>query len=174
MNSRAIRFCGHLAKILRTNLFFIAGVLYLSIANPMGAQTAGQGAIPGTVTDSTGAVVTNATVIATNAATNVTSQRTSSSPACSLLRPCLRGPIPAPLQLRSPGNPELDAAMRKSFNMPKDFGTFVFEVDCINVWNKVVFSTPTATFGNSNFGQITSVAGSPRSRDFQFPGHLNF
>jgi hypothetical protein len=62
--------------------------------------------------------------------------------------------------LRGPGNQDLDAALRRSFNLPKDIGTFVFEVDCINVWNKVVFSNPASTFGSSNFGQISSVSGS--------------
>src|SRR5712691_8296153 len=83
-------------------------------------------------------------------------------------------PRTAPLTLRGPGNQNLDAALRKSFNLPKDIGTFVFEVDCINVWNKVTFSNPAATFGNSNFGQISSVSGTPGSRDFQFAGHFNF
>jgi hypothetical protein len=83
-------------------------------------------------------------------------------------------PRTAPLTLRGPGNQDLDAALRKSFNLPKDIGTFVFEVDCINVWNKVTFSSPAATFGNSNFGQISSVSGTPGSRDFQFAGHFNF
>jgi Carboxypeptidase regulatory-like domain/TonB dependent receptor len=83
-------------------------------------------------------------------------------------------PRTAPLTLRGPGNQDLDAALRKSFNLPKEIGTFVFEVDCINVWNKVVFSNPATTFGSSNFGQIGGVASSPGSRDFQFAGHLNF
>lgn len=42
-------------------------------------QTGGEGAINGTVTDSTGATVANATVTATNAATNVATTRTTSS-----------------------------------------------------------------------------------------------
>jgi Carboxypeptidase regulatory-like domain len=83
-------------------------------------------------------------------------------------------PRTAPLTLRGPGNQDLDAAVKRSFNLPKDIGTFVFEVDCINVWNKVIFSSPAATFGASNFGQISSVSGTPGSRDFQFAGHLNF
>jgi hypothetical protein len=83
-------------------------------------------------------------------------------------------PRTAPLTLRGPGNQDLDAALRRSFNLPRDIGTFVFEVDCINVWNKVVFSNPAQTFGNSNFGQISSVSSTPGSRDFQFAGHFNF
>jgi hypothetical protein len=83
-------------------------------------------------------------------------------------------PRTAPLQLRGPGTQNLDAAAKKSFNLPKEIGTFVFEVDCINVWNKVTFSAPPAIFGNANFGQISSVSGTPGSRDFQFAGHINF
>jgi Carboxypeptidase regulatory-like domain len=83
-------------------------------------------------------------------------------------------PRTAPLTLRGPGNQDLDAALRRSFNLPKDIGTFVFEVDCINIWNKVTFSSPGASFGTTGFGQITSVSGTPGSRDFQFAGHLNF
>jgi hypothetical protein len=83
-------------------------------------------------------------------------------------------PRTAPLTLRGPGNQDLDAALRRSFPLPRDIGTFVFEVDCINVWNKVVFNSPASTFGSSNFGQISGVASSPGSRDFQFAGHINF
>jgi hypothetical protein len=82
-------------------------------------------------------------------------------------------PRTAPLTLRNPGTQDLDASLHRSFPLPKDFGTFVFEVDCINVWNKVTMSAPAATFGASNFGTIGSVGGTA-SRDFQFAGHLNF
>jgi hypothetical protein len=97
-------------------------------------------------------------------------------------------PRTAALTLRGPGNQDFDAALRKSFNLPKDIGTFVFEVDCINVWNKVTFSAPNSTWAPTysyangvptisnvgSFGQITGVSGSPGSRDFQFAGHINF
>ncbi len=53
----------------------------MQIAGPVAvrAQTAGEGTISGTVTDSTGAAVPNAVVTATNMATNIATQRTSSS-----------------------------------------------------------------------------------------------
>jgi Carboxypeptidase regulatory-like domain/TonB dependent receptor len=76
------------------------------------------------------------------------------------------------LNLRNPGNQNLDASLHRSFALPKDFGTFVFEVDCLNVWNKVQMSNPVSTVGASNFGTIGGIANSPR--DFQFAGHLNF
>ena len=64
--------------------------------------------------------------------------------------------------------------LSRSFPLPKDFGTLVFEVDCLNVWNKVTFGNPVATFGAANFGTITGTAGSYSPRDFQFAGHINF
>ena len=76
------------------------------------------------------------------------------------------------LNLRNPGNQNLDTSLHRTFPLPKDFGTFVFEVDCLNTWNKVTFSGPSATFGASNFGQISGIANNPR--DFQFAGHFNF
>ena len=74
-------------------------------------------------------------------------------------------------------------SFRRSFALPHEFGTFVFQVDCVNVWNKVKFGDPNtawnATIVNNNitaytgsFGQISSASGSPR--DFQFSGHFNF
>jgi hypothetical protein len=76
------------------------------------------------------------------------------------------------LNLRNPGTQDLDAALHRSFSLPKEFGTFVFEVDCINVWNKVTMNGPAVNFGASNFGQIGGA--SANSRDFQFAGHYNF
>jgi hypothetical protein len=81
-------------------------------------------------------------------------------------------PRTQPINLRNPGQQNLDAALRRSFPLPKDIGSFVFEVDCLNVWNKTQFSGPGATYGASSFGQITGVANTPR--DFQFAGHINF
>ncbi|HEX3570929.1 MAG TPA: TonB-dependent receptor [Acidobacteriaceae bacterium] len=83
-------------------------------------------------------------------------------------------PRTQPLNLRGPGTQNLDARLSRSFPLPKDIGTFVFEVDCLNVWNKVTFGNPVATFGASNFGTITGTAGSYNPRDFQFAGHINF
>jgi hypothetical protein len=80
-------------------------------------------------------------------------------------------PRTLPLNLRSPGSQNLDTSLHRSFNLPKDM-TFVFEVDCLNTWNKVQFSAPASNFGASNFGQISSIANTPR--DFQFAGHINF
>jgi hypothetical protein len=78
------------------------------------------------------------------------------------------------LNLRNPGAQDFDAALHRSFGLPKDIGTFVFEVDCINVWNKVTMNGPAVNYPVSGFGTIGGVSGSPGPRDFQFAGHLNF
>jgi hypothetical protein len=57
----------------------LIAIVALLSAPVLRAQTAGDGSIQGTVTDSTGAVVPNATVSATNNATGVTTTRTTSS-----------------------------------------------------------------------------------------------
>src|SRR5580704_3590009 len=56
-----------------------AVALLLTLPVVLHAQTAGEGTISGTVTDTTGAVVPGATVTATNLATSVSFERTSSS-----------------------------------------------------------------------------------------------
>jgi hypothetical protein len=79
------------------------------------------------------------------------------------------------LNLRNPGAQDLDAALHRSFILPKDIGTIVFEVDCINVWNKVTMSGPGVSWNGSTsttFGTIGGASASPR--DFQFAGHFNF
>jgi len=81
-------------------------------------------------------------------------------------------PRTLPLNLRNPGNQNLDASLHRSFALPKNIGTLMFEVDCLNVWNKVTFSGVQSTFGAPNFGTISGIANSPR--DFQLAGHFNF
>jgi hypothetical protein len=101
----------------------------------------------------------------------------STAPTPATLQQYLIGNSPRtrPLNLWNPGTQNLDASLRRSFPLPKDFGTFVFEADVSNVWNKVTFSNPNATWatGSATFGQITSQT-SQLPRDWQFGGHLNF
>jgi hypothetical protein len=58
------------------SLFVLVAIIGAS--STLRAQTGGEGAIAGTVTDSTGAAIPNATVTATNTATNVSETRTTS------------------------------------------------------------------------------------------------
>jgi hypothetical protein len=76
------------------------------------------------------------------------------------------------LNIRNPGNQNLNAAVRRTFPLPHETA-FIFEADCTNVWNKVQFGSPNAGWGSTTtFGQVTSASGSPR--DWQFAGHITF
>ena len=57
----------------------------------MHGQTAGDGAIQGTVTDQSGAVVPNASVSAVNQATSVATQRTTNSDGLYVISPVIPG-----------------------------------------------------------------------------------
>jgi hypothetical protein len=75
--------------------------------------------------------------------------------------------------LRNPYSWDIDAGLRRTFPIHENLN-FVFEADCLNTTNKVVFGSPSATWANAStsFGQITGVSNSPR--DWQFAGHINF
>ena len=74
--------------------FAVLMVLFGVILAPAMAQTGGQGAIEGTVTDATGAVVYNATVTATNQASGVTTSRPTSSSGLYTINPVIPGTLP--------------------------------------------------------------------------------
>jgi len=79
MDSRKSMFRGNFANKMCRTLFLLVVALHFATPVALKAQTAGEGTISGTVTDATGAVVPNATIIATNKATNIATTRTSSS-----------------------------------------------------------------------------------------------
>jgi Carboxypeptidase regulatory-like domain/TonB dependent receptor len=84
-------------------------------------------------------------------------------------------PRTQPINLRNPGTQNLDASLRRSFPLWKDWGALVFEADCLNVWNKVTMPAPSASWnsGSATFGTLgTTIANTPR--DWQFAGHINF
>ena len=68
----------HLLRTTSARLIVLGLLVLLNCSHPGQAQTAGEGTITGTVTDTTGAVVGDAKVTATNAATNISATRTSS------------------------------------------------------------------------------------------------
>lgn len=80
-------------------------------------------------------------------------------------------PRTAAFGLRNPAHWDLDTGLRRTFPIHESV-QFVFEADCLNTWNNVVFSNPNATWGSSAFGTIGGISNSPR--DFQFAGHINF
>jgi hypothetical protein len=79
--------------------------------------------------------------------------------------------------MQNPGSQTLNAALHRSFPIHEGIA-FVFEADCLNVWNKVQISGPgggwsaTASSTTSTFGEVTGISNSPR--DWQFAGHINF
>jgi hypothetical protein len=77
------------------------------------------------------------------------------------------------LNLRNPGTQDLDARLSRTFPIHETLN-IVFEVDCLNVWNKVTFSAPAATYGAATFGTISGISTTFLPRDFQFAGHVNF
>jgi hypothetical protein len=77
------------------------------------------------------------------------------------------------MMLRNPYTWNLDTGLRRTFPIHESL-KFVFEADCLNVWNHVTFGGPAAawTGGSTSFGTISGIQNLPR--DFQFAGHLNF
>ncbi|HEX4758851.1 MAG TPA: carboxypeptidase-like regulatory domain-containing protein [Terracidiphilus sp.] len=74
---------------------------------------------------------------------------------------------------RNPYTWNVDSKMSRTFPLLKEGLSFVFEADCLNVWNHVTFGNPSSAWaaGSSTFGTITSASG---ARDWQFAGHINF
>ena len=81
-------------RVVLTSVVLALFALVLCLAGaarPAAAQTAGEAAITGTVTDSTGAVVANASVTATNVATGVSTVRKTSSAGVYEVGPLITG-----------------------------------------------------------------------------------
>ena len=67
-------------------------IVSLAIAATLAAQIAGSGSIQGTITDPSGAVIPGATVVATNTATGVKTERQSTSAGVFVISPLPAGP----------------------------------------------------------------------------------
>jgi hypothetical protein len=82
-------------------------------------------------------------------------------------------PRTAPYTLRAPGTQDIDGRLSRTFPLHFENAAFVFEADCLNLWNKNTFGSPSASWsnGSTSFGQISSASG---ARDWQFAGHINF
>ncbi|HZP05567.1 MAG TPA: TonB-dependent receptor [Terracidiphilus sp.] len=85
-------------------------------------------------------------------------------------------PRTAPYGLRNPSFWEIDSGLRRAFPLHFEHTEFVFEADCINVWNNVIFAGPSGSWssGSATFGTITGLASNNNPRDWQFAGHINF
>jgi hypothetical protein len=81
-----------------------------------------------------------------------------------------------PLDLQNPSAYNLDASIRRSFNLTAERFRLIFQADCLNVTNKVTFggigSVWSPSSPTSAFGKVSSVSNS--SRDWQLSGRINF
>jgi hypothetical protein len=85
----------------------------------------------------------------------------------------------APYGLRGPGNNNIDASLRRTFDI-KESVKFVFEASVFNAVNHVWFGSASSTAdgsigtttGSSSLGVIAGQANNPRQ--WQFAGHINF
>jgi len=75
--------------------------------------------------------------------------------------------------LSGPGLTNLDASLSKSFRLAERL-TFQFRAEAFNAVNHPNFANPSATYGTSTFGNITSLNGNAPMRMFQFAGRLFF
>ena len=82
-------------------------------------------------------------------------------------------PRTRPFNIMNPGNQNINASLRRSFPIYREMA-FVFQADCTNVWNKIVFGSPSAGWsaGSTTFGQVGLPGTAPR--DFQLSAHINF
>jgi len=97
-----------------------------------------------------------------------------SSPYCSTQITMIGDSPRTNLNLWSPSHYNLNASVRRSFNLSPERVKFIFQADCSNVTNKVTFggiNTTYSTASSSTFGEVTSVSG---NRDFQFSGRITF
>jgi hypothetical protein len=87
----------------------------------------------------------------------------------------------APYGLRGPGNYNIDASVRRTFDLWNRANMkFIFEANAFNAFNHVWFGSTSTNatgsinqvYGNSNFGTVAGQANTPRV--FQFAGHLTF
>jgi len=87
----------------------------------------------------------------------------------------------APFGLRGPGNYNIDASVRRTFDLWNRANMkFIFEANAFNALNHVWFGSTSTNatgsinqvYGNSNFGTVAGQANTPRV--FQFAGHLTF
>jgi hypothetical protein len=76
--------------------------------------------------------------------------------------------------LRNPSVYNMNAGLRRSFNLTPERVKFIFGVDCQNVTNKVTFGGIGVAVNTANFGAPTTATSNTGSRDFQFSGRLNF
>jgi hypothetical protein len=86
-------------------------------------------------------------------------------------------PRTRPLNLNNPSTQDMDASIRRTFNITPERVKLTFQADCTDVANKVTFGGINQAWGApgtaaySTFGTVGSTSG---NRDWQFAGHIVF
>ena len=82
-------------------------------------------------------------------------------------------PRTRPLNLVAPSTQNLDASLRRSFDLFTERVKATVEVDCLNVAHKHTFGGINTAWspGSTSFGTVSSASG---NRDFQLAGRINF
>jgi hypothetical protein len=77
--------------------------------------------------------------------------------------------------LTGPSVWDWDAGVRRTFPIHENLA-FIFEADCIDLWNHVNFSVPSSSNLNwsANSTSFGTVTGASDNRDWQFAGHVSF
>jgi hypothetical protein len=60
---------------------------------------------------------------------------------------------------------DMDVSAFKSFTLPRETA-IQFRAEAFNVLNNVVFAAPDSTFGDPQFGAVSSTANNPRQLQF--------
>ncbi len=170
-----------LCKGLRTSI--AAGLLVFT--GSLHAQTSNNGALSGTVTDSTGAAIPAATVVVTAQGTNISRSLTAGlAIRPNQVAPYRRvgklgewfdtGSFAAPGygfygnasngSIRGPGYASFNTALYKTFPITERFSA-QFRAEAFNVANRPNFEAVSTSYGAGNYGQVTS-ARDPRILEF--------
>jgi hypothetical protein len=70
-----------------------------------------------------------------------------------------------------PGNYDWDVSLRKSFHLPHEGMTLLFQIDTFNIFNHVNYQNPSVTVTSSSFGTITAAQ---PPRQLQLGAKFNF
>ena len=149
-------------------------VILLAIALPCAllAQTAGEGSVAGTVTDSTGAVVANAHVRATNAATNISTETTTGSAGLYTISPLPVGTYSVTIMAKgyktmTQENLHVDALSELAFNPVLTIGAATETVTVTTA--PPVLDTENANLGvvieNSDYSELPILMSTTQQRD---------
>jgi len=83
-------------------------------------------------------------------------------------------PRTAAYGIRNPGNQTNNLSIRRAFPFLHEKMAFIYQADCSNFLNKMIWGGPSAGWGvgSTTFGEVSAPGTSPR--DWQMSGHVTF